>query len=223
MIVTAKITLFVIIQHKKRKFLRKYVTVMGNEEILGRLMTYLGVKTDTALAKKMGYKNQSTIGNWRSRGTVDIGKIWEAFPEIDLNWLVRGEKSAPIGVPLIPMEAVAGNGAPTYQDLPVEDYYSVAEFRHADFLIRVKGDSMTPKYKAGDIVACQKVEKVNFWQWHTIYVIATRNQGVLIKRVEQGPDGSITCCSENAAYRPFQVPLEEITSVALVMGAIVLE
>lgn len=198
---------------------------MDCELVLGRLMAYLGVKTDTALSKKLGYKNQSTIGNWRARNSADIGKILECCPDIDLNWLLRGEENKQArGVPLIPMEAVAGHGAPAYADLPVEDYYNVTEFKNADFLIRVSGDSMTPKYKSGDIVACRAVLERKFWQWHAIYVIATGNQGVLIKRVEPGqePD-SITCVSENPAYRPFQVPLEEIVSVALVMGAIVLE
>lgn len=198
---------------------------MDCELVLGRLMAYLGVKTDTALAKKLGYKNQSTIGNWRARNSADLGKILECCPDIDLNWLVRGEEAKKVcGVPLIPIEAVAGNGAFAYNDLPVEDYYNVTEFRNADFLIRVSGDSMTPKYKSGDIVACRAVVERKFWQWHAIYVIATRNQGVLIKRVEPGQEPeSITCVSENPAYRPFQVPLEEIVSVALVMGAIVLE
>ena len=131
---------------------------------------------------------------------------------------------APKGIPLYPMEAVAGNGTHAYNDLPAEDYYTVAEFAHADFLIRVKGDSMTPKYKSGDLVACRSIEAVNFWQWHSIYVIATRNQGVLIKRVEPGADPDcITCVSENPVYRPFQVPKEEIVSVASVLGSITLE
>lgn len=198
---------------------------MDVNEILGRLMTYAGVKNDTALAKKMGYKNQSTIGNWRQKNRPELGKILDAFPEIDLNWLVRGdEEKARAGVPLIPVDAVAGYGVEAYQDLPIEDYYTVSEFKHADFLIRVSGDSMTPKYKSGDIVACRRVIGRNFWQWHTIYVIATRSQGVLIKRVEESiTPGCVTCVSENPAYRPFQVPLDEIVSVALVMGAIVLE
>ena len=198
---------------------------MDCNAIIGRLKTYLGVKSDTTLACAMGYRNQSAIGNWRQKNRPEIGKIIELYPDIDLNWLVKGdEMTPPKGVPLIPMDAVAGYGSPAYQDLPIEDYYTVTEFKHSDFLIRVTGDSMTPKYKAGDIVACKRIVERNFWQWHTIYVIATRNQGVLIKRVEPGPDTNyITCVSENPAYRPFQVPLDEIVSVALVMGAIVLE
>lgn len=199
---------------------------MDYNAIIDRLAEALGAKNDTDLARKLGLSNGAAISNWRSRSTADLKKIINASPGVDLNWLFYGEEKAESkdGVPLIPMEAVAGYGAPAYQDSPVEDYYSVAEFAHADFLIRVTGDSMTPKYKSGDLVACRAIESVSFWQWHSVYVIATKSQGVLIKRVEPGqsPD-CITCVSENPAYRPFQVPLEEIVSVALVMGAVVLE
>ena len=199
---------------------------MDYKAVIERLQEALSAKNQSDLARKLGMGSGNAVKNWQERGSVDLNKIFNADPNIDLNWLFYGTEKIDrnVGVPLIPMEAVAGYGTPTYQDLPVEDYYSVTEFKHADFLIRVKGDSMLPKYKAGDIVACQRIEQVSFWQWHNIYVIATRNQGVLIKRVEPGPDQSaITCVSENVAYRPFQVPVEEITSVALVMGAITLE
>lgn len=199
---------------------------MDYYEVIARLSSALGAKNDTELAKKLGLGSGQAVKNWKTRGSVDMNKILAADPNIDLNWLFYGgEKTSKAGgVPLIPVEAVAGNGTHAYTDLPVEDYYNVTEFRNADFLIRVSGDSMTPKYKSGDIVACRAVMERKFWQWHAIYVIATRNQGVLIKRVEPGQEPeSITCVSENPAYRPFQVPLEEIVSVALVMGAIVLE
>lgn len=63
---------------------------MVSNEILDRLMVYLDVKTDAALAQKLGYKNQSTLGNWRIRNTIDLDRILEAAPGIDLNWLIKG-------------------------------------------------------------------------------------------------------------------------------------
>lgn len=68
---------------------------MVSNEILDRLMAYLGVKTDAALAQKLGYKNQSTLGNWRSRNTIDLDRILDAAPEIDLNWLIKGSEQIP--------------------------------------------------------------------------------------------------------------------------------
>lgn len=128
-------------------------------------------------------------------------------------------------IPLIPYDAIAGYGSFEFQDLPVEDFYTVSELRGADFLIRVKGDSMTPKYSGGDIVACKKIDMITFWQWHKIYAICTRNQGILIKRVEEYPNNPafITLVSENPRYRPFELHEDEIVSAALVLGAIVLE
>lgn len=130
-----------------------------------------------------------------------------------------------VGIPLIPYAAFAGYGAESFQDLAIEDYYTVREFKEADFLIRIKGDSMSPKYNGGDIVACKKIEMVTFWQWHKIYAICTRNQGILVKRVEEYPNNPsfITCVSENPAYHPFVLHEDEIVSAALVLGAIVLE
>lgn len=128
-------------------------------------------------------------------------------------------------LPLIPYEAFAGYGTMHYPDMPIESYYTIDEFNNADFLIRVKGDSMYPKYNNGDLIACKKVKEITFWQWHKIYAICTKNQGILVKRVEQFNDNPayITLVSENPMYRPFEIHKDEIVDVALVLGAIILE
>lgn len=127
-------------------------------------------------------------------------------------------------LPLIPVEAIAGFGVQQFQDLPIEGYYQVAEFSSADFLVRVKGDSMTPKYNAGDIIACKKVQDILFFQWGHIYVVDTKSQGMMVKRVRQAESSDrIELESENPNYDPFEIPLSDINSIALVMGAITLE
>ena len=210
---------------------------MLKEEIYQRVMEALecvlnvdAKLTKAALARELGCSATkfSEILGGRMKPGVDLIANLVAKRGVSPMWLLTGDgdmfDSDKSGIPLIPMEAVAGLEVPSYDDLAVEDYYTVAEFKNADFLIRVKGDSMTPKYKSGDLVACRSIEAVNFWQWHSVYVIATRNQGVLIKRVEPGSEPDcVTCVSENPAYRPFQVPKEEIVAVASVLGSITLE
>ena len=153
---------------------------------------------------------------------------------ISPNWLMLGEgrmfggerdsEQTPHTLPLIPLEAFAGPGEPSYDDQRVEDFYTVTEFKESDFLIRVKGDSMTPKYSGGDLVACKTVKETYFLQWGRVYVICTRSQGVMIKRVQPADDdGWITCVSDNPKYAPFKVPKEDIVSIALVNGAISLD
>lgn len=128
-------------------------------------------------------------------------------------------------LPLIPYEAFAGYGEFQYSDLPIENFYTINEFNTADFLIRVKGDSMYPKYNGGDILACKRIEEITFWQWNKVYAICTKNQGVLIKRVKEykGNAAFITLVSENPNYEPFEIHEDEIVDVAIVLGAIILE
>ena len=184
----------------------------------------------------------------------DYSHFMSIYPEIDYQWLLTGigtmlkdpsdevkvrcranELKLPIAtyaspldkkaIPLIPYDAFAGYGTPTFQDQCIEDYYIVQEFKNADFLLRIKGDSMSPKFNGGDIVACKLVDGLTFWQWHKIYAICTRTQGILIKRVEEYPNNPafITCCSDNPVYRPFQIHEDEIVAIAIVLGAIVIE
>lgn len=127
------------------------------------------------------------------------------------------------GIPLIPIEAIAGYGKMAYDDLPVEAFYQVGVFKNVDFLVRVSGDSMAPMYCGGDLVACRIVKETLFFQWGHVYVINTRSQGVVIKRVQRSDvEGNITCESENPKYNEFDIPVSDIADIALVVGAITL-
>lgn len=183
------------------------------------------------IARKLEIKPQqlNNIING-SRGVSDnfIDKFVETF-NINYFDLYNRHQTADITdnskeIPLIPIEAFAGYGSMAFGDLPIEDYYVINDFREADFLIRIKGDSMAPKYNGGDIVACRKIKELTFFQWNRIYVIYTKSQGVLIKRVMPSEDKNfVTLVSENKSYQPFQIPKSEIIDIALVLGAITLD
>ena len=129
------------------------------------------------------------------------------------------------GIPLIPFSAMAGalTGEQTAFEYECERYV-VPAFKGADFLMQIKGTSMQPTYISGDIVACQKVPMTSiFFQWNKPYVIDTK-QGPLVKRIKPGSDKEhITLVSDNTDYDPFELPLEEVNAVALVVGLIRLE
>lgn len=221
---------------------------MDAKSIIERAKRGLGLTSDIELANLLGI-NKSTLSNWKSRNTIDYSILFSKCKHLDLNWLIHGGEDGDFPVtkstgqavttdnyhthqaenhkiiPLIPYDAFAGYGEFAFQDLPIENYYTINEFNTADFLIRVKGDSMYPKYNSGDLIACKKVKEVTFWQWHRIYAICTKNQGILIKRVEEFRENPafITLVSENPKYRPFEIHEDEIIDVALVLGAIILE
>ena len=176
-----------------------------------------------------------------------IQKIVEKFPQISLNWIVLGQgemfnnsanNNIPIakqtnnpneGIPLIPVEAIAG--IPSIDEIGVTfadcKKYVVPEFesKGADYMIRVSGSSMYPKYSNGDILACKYIRDVLFLQWGKIYVIDS-SQGALVKRVfqdENNPDNLILVSDNKENYPPFAFPKSDIRSISIVVGVIRLE
>ena len=129
-----------------------------------------------------------------------------------------------IEIPLIPIDAMAGFGEGTMQIMQYDtERYKVPEFTelNVDFMIRVKGSSMYPKYNSGDLVACKKLSlKDLFFQWNKVYVLDTE-QGALIKRIKKSEmDNYIKIVSDNPSYDPVDLPLEKIYAVSLVVGVI---
>lgn len=130
------------------------------------------------------------------------------------------------GIPLIPLNALAGFPLDSQYGVSIEDceYYNIPEFERkgADFLIRVSGDSMIPLYYSGDLVACKKLASIQFFQWGTIYTLET-SQGVLIKRIQESVehDDCILCVSENSTiHHPFLLPKSDIRSLSIIIGLV---
>lgn len=175
---------------------------------------------------------------------VVIAKILAIYKDLNINWLLTGEgnmlraesekENIPVahpsdspteGIPLIPISAMAGafTGEQTVLEYECERFV-VPTFKGAEFLISVKGSSMYPKYNSGDIVACKRLPMDDiFFQWNKVYVLDT-DQGPLIKRVKPGSDKEhVLIVSDNEHYEPFELSLERIYHVALVIGVIRLE
>ena len=148
-------------------------------------------------------------------------------PEMPINTNVEANNLGDAGIPLIPIDAMAGFGTGAVQVMHYDtSKYVVPEFAelNVDFMIRVKGSSMVPKYNSGDLVACKKLVITDiFFQWNKVYVLDTE-QGALIKRVKKGSrDNYILLISDNKNYDPFELHLSKIFAVALVVGVIRLE
>lgn len=125
------------------------------------------------------------------------------------------------GVPLIPIEAMAGFFTGEVSECEQNCERLRIPGVKADFVVPVSGDSMEPKYYSGDLVACQMVSLSDiFFQWGKVYVIDT-NQGVLIKKVKRSKKpGFITLISENPEYETVEVPLSNIYHISLVKAII---
>lgn len=156
----------------------------------------------------------------RSKPSVAIEMLSEPPKEF-----AHQSKNPKEGIPLIPFSAMAGALSGELTALEYEcERYVVPAFHNADFLMPVKGNSMTPTYISGDIVACQRVPMTDiFFQWNKPYVLDTA-QGAIIKRIKPGSDKNhVLIVSDNKDYDPFELAYEDIYAVALVIGLIRLE
>jgi repressor LexA len=199
--------------------------------ILTRLKSAIKISSDLQLANALGVK-PNTLSGWKTRGIADYETIF-AFCEkkgISLDWLISGNKpeksQAKDGIPLVKTEAVAGIGNMSYsiKESDIQQYYVVPDFKQIDFMIRITGSSMYPKYNSGDIVACRILKDPAFIQWNKVHVMATEEQGILIKRIKKGTSSNLwLCVSDNKDYDPFEIPKDQVSGIALVIGVIRLE
>lgn len=189
-----------------------------------------------------GYVNSIS----KSIGIDKIGIILEKYPNLSLEWLLTGKgemlkidkpsdskatkkQISYKTLPLIPIDAIAGVPAGDFQGVRFSDceQYRIPDFeaKGAEFLIRVSGSSMYPKYSNGDILACKKIDQILFIQWGKVYVIDS-SQGSLVKRLFEDKNNkeNLICVSDNKEnYPPFSIPKSDIRSLSIVIGVIRLE
>lgn len=204
------------------------------------------VASAKAVAENIGISSSMMTEICKERsniGTIPLQNFVTKY-NISANWLLTGEgsmiseeeiKPMPIAtdapssdcLPLIPIEVMAGYNGTDMPGVALSEcpMYCVPEFvsAGAQFLIRVSGSSMYPKYNSGDILACRRIPDITFFQWGKVYVIDSC-QGAMVKRIFEGQQpGTITCKSDNQSYPPFELPKQEIRSLSIVIGVIRLE
>ena len=208
----------------------------------------------SSFEKKVSMSNGSFASQLKKNKSIGIDKlenILKEFPQINANWLLTGKGDMLLAMPkeykptlqkasvvaepntpsypLLELEAFAGAGDTSEFGTEIdrlEERYVIPSFKglKIDFMIKVNGSSMYPKYNSGDVVACRSIDELLYLQWNKVYVIDTVTNGVMIKRVKKGTDeASITLKSDNKDYDDFSIPRTDIRNIALVVGVIRLE
>lgn len=226
---------------------------MNKKSMLEALISHFTNGNKAQFSKLLGVSPQ-TISAWIARNTFDSELIYAKCRYINPSWLLTGQGDmlvkndvqqnvetkreaipamegipsdiAPI--PLVTEHAAAGFGNDCFsiQESDVKDYYIIPKFRfnHVDFMIEVSGISMYPHFKSGDVIACTILHEAKYIQWNRCHVIATRDQGILVKRIMPSEkEGCFKIVSDNKNFPPFDLPKEDITGLALVVGCVSLE
>lgn len=185
--------------------------------------------SQTELAKKLGYKDRSTIAKIES-GENDLtqSKI-SAFAEALQTtpaWLMGWEDSTPdifkipgiIPVPSgkkIPVIGTIACGTPILAQENIEDYIETSPNDKATFALRCKGDSMAPRLLDGDIVLIHQQPTVENGETAAVLI----GEDATLKRVYIR-DGSITLAPENLNYEPIHLTGEDMSNVSI-LGKVV--
>ncbi|PWS32245.1 S24 family peptidase [Pedobacter paludis] len=131
-------------------------------------------------------------------------------------------------VPVYDLKATAGivelirdNNSGTH--IPI-DYLYVPYLPKCDGALTVRGDSMYPLLKSGDMVLYKEVKNYNNIIWGEMYLIAINNDGdefFFAKYLQKGSTAEhIKLVSRNEHHQEKEFPIRSITALALVKATI---
>ena len=144
--------------------------------ILQRIKQYIDHKgiSVAAFERSISMSNASFGKSLKTGGAIGSDKlenILNIYKDLSPTWLLTGDgdmildrnsleatySNVNSGIPLIPVEAMAGFLSGEVSVLESDCERLNIPGLKADFVIPVSGDSMEPKYYSGDYVACQNV------------------------------------------------------------------
>lgn len=191
--------------------------------LTGRGNMFKSDEKQTVQINKGGENSTNIVGNNNFFGDKEDGEGLSSRVK-STRKLRQADKES--GIPLVELSASAGLGTLDFaiEAKDIVGYYVIPDFAKVDFMMRITGNSMSPQYESGDIIACRVVSESQFLQWGKPYLIATRYQGMLLKRLFQCQEKDcLEFRSDNPSYPPFSVNKDEITSIAIVVGSIHVE
>ena len=176
-------------------------------------------------AKMLGV-SQATVSGWESekyQPDRDTLIKMASYFDVSVDYLignspVKKEKKKGVQIPVLgevragyPMEAV--ENIIDYEEID-EDMAHRGEF----FALRIKGDSMEPRFVEGDVVIVRKQETADSGD---IVVALVNGDSATIKKLKRHQNG-ITLVPSNAAYEPMYYSNEEIIELPVnILGKVV--
>ncbi len=206
-----------------------------------RLLEFLRYKKikKSDFYKETGIK-RGFLDTDKLKGSVSdlfITAIMKTYYDINIYWLLSGKgamftkdfsaTNLNKGYPLVTVNEINTWGSKEGENFTEANTpkYIIPEFEKLkiDFILKIHGVTMYPKYNNGDLVACRKIPLNSFFQWNRVYVLHT-SQGVIVKRLKKGPtENVVLCISDNPDFDDFELVLEDVNTIALVEGVVHVE
>lgn len=194
--------------------IRGYIKgIMPKYDVLEKIVTSLDVNPDWLLT---GRGNMEKEPNLQQAGM----QVQEKFP-LKTDNLVALQR-----IPLYNLEATAGLVS-LFNDvdaIPIS-YISLPDLPTCDGAVYVRGDSMYPLLKSGDIVLYKQVHDMQYGIfWGEMYLVSANVDGdefVTIKYIHKSEwENCVKLVSHNQHHEPKDIPVSMIRALALVKASV---
>ncbi len=120
-------------------------------------------------------------------------------------------------IPFVPVKAAAGYLAGFADPEFVDELntFTLPMLSGGDYrAFEIVGDSMLPT-PSGSVIVCEKVENFDQVKNNGAYIVVSRNEGIVYKRVVKSNRSKtkLTLVSDNPSYEPYTVNAEDILEV----------
>lgn len=185
-------------------------------DLIGRNGTYLQQFIRKGSPRKLEETDRRTLARFFGVDESELG----APEEFSSPLPVKSPRGDWVDVPRLPLGASAGPGALALEEQPIGAFSFSARWLREQGLdprmlsaIRVEGDSMEGTLRDGDEILVDRSPRP---LRDGIHVVRT-GEALLVKRVDLGRPGTITLVSDNPAYRPIELPPEEVQVIGRVV------
>lgn len=180
--------------------------------------------TQGGLAEKLGVTRSSIGAYEEGRATPNYQFLinLSSLAGISVDEIIRGasssikavKRSDEEGIPLVPVKAAAGyqKGFPDEEYVKELPHFTLPILGKGNFrAFEIMGDSMLPLV-SGTIVIGEKLERLNDLKDGQTYVLVTRQDGIVYKRVFNyvRENGVLFLVSDNEKYKPYSIDPMEI-------------
>lgn len=194
--------------------IRGYIKgIMPKCDVLEKIVTNLDVNPDWLLT------GRGSMTKEEDRQLADL-QVQEKF-QLKTDNLVDLQR-----IPLYNLEATAGLVA-LFSDVNVIpiSYISLPDLPSCDGAVYVRGDSMYPLLKSGDIVLYKRVHDIEFGIfWGEMYLISANVDGdefITIKYIQKSElKDCVKLVSHNPHHEPKDIPISMIRALALIKASV---
>lgn len=217
---------------------------MEQAEIINRIETFLEIDGSSAssLAKAAGIDTGNMTKMLAGKQKITDGTLRKlsAAHDINFEWLKYGEGDMQIihqsdavekvidiqGVPLFDVDAAANlQTLFTNKSQNIIGQISIPNVPKCDGALYVRGDSMYPLLKSGDIVAFKQIQlDLRYIHYGEMYLVSIDEDGdeyLVVKYVNKSDiPGCVQLVSYNTHHQPKDVELASIRAMALIKFSI---